>query len=325
MRCSAGITAVFVLASAFVGGCRGASDRTINLGHATLEMRDPIQVQPPAAVMAFSHDGSLMAVLAPAEDDSSDATGMKLEVREVDSANVVFSRALDEERPFLPVLFDLTGSVLYGTRGREFVVLNLDSGELTTVRRFEPEYEPAIILGLIPGNYDHTLAFIFTEDEDAHVYAVTASGMLMELSIDLSAEEDGIYFDMYGDLWVRHVGAWTKYGRDGEVAPQTHRPLYLVEDQTKVRGSMELVSEETTLVFSGSEAYVSVVWLVHRRAVPNPDEEGEAYCAAVVDVCLDLTDYGFVPGRSMVYLITQYETKLVPFEEVPKETSGSGQ
>jgi len=118
-------------------------------------------------------------------------------------------------------------------------------------------------------------------------------------------------FDPYGNAWWGSGRVWTKVDRTGRVQTSSAPANWLTNDQSRDRGSMHLRDTESEMTYQGSSAYVSCVWLTHDRSVPP--ERGKDHRAALVFAGSDLVTYGFVPGRDLVYIVTQQDSYLVNF------------
>lgn len=116
-------------------------------------------------------------------------------------------------------------------------------------------------------------------------------------------------FDQYGNAWAGSGKVWMRVDRTGGVETHSAPPRGLTSDQSRDRGSMHLRDTEREMTYQGSSAFVTCVWLTHDRSVPP--ERGPNHRAALVYAGADVIAYGFIPGRELVYVVTQEGSFLV--------------
>lgn len=83
---------------------------------------------------------------------------------------------------------------------------------------------------------------------------------------------------------------------------------------------MHLSVVRSTSVFKEAKAYLSCVWLTHDLAVPYTRSiKGkiikikQPYKAALAFAGPDVVEFGFLPGRDIIYVISMSGTYLVPY------------
>jgi len=146
--------------------------------------------------------------------------------------------------------------------------------------------------------------------------------VLLPMAVTFSiSPSDRAGFDQFGSAWFGHKGDWSKVDRNGKVTRSLLRAPALTQDQTRDRGSLHLVGKEQEMSFQGSRSYVTCIWLTHDHAVPfrrivdgKTIQVDESYRAAVVFAGPDVVTYGFLPGRDLIYVVSNFGSYLVPFE-----------
>jgi hypothetical protein len=230
----------------------------------------------------------------------------RIDICEYRGHRVIRSFSVDENGP-IPVMFDRNAENLYAisstggesansqSKRREETLLkiNIATGEKTSLQSWSDE-KGNLILGA--KNYNHSI--------------VGDSGLLMTRNGVVHSISSEATFDTYGNAWFKEAGRWVKLTPDGVKTFETKPPEGRVKDQTHQRGSMRLVEQQTTLKHKGAEAYVSTIWLEHGRAKGND--------SAVVESCLDMRAFGFVPGRKEIYLVTDQGVDLVEYKAKDK-------
>lgn len=131
-------------------------------------------------------------------------------------------------------------------------------------------------------------------------------------------------FDQYGNAWFGKGRTWTRIDRGGKSTHLDSRPRYLAHDQMKDRGSMHLVGTQTLMTHRDGKAIISCIWLTDDRAKPftrrvdgRVVQINQPYQAAVVFAGPDVADFGFLPGKDMVYVVSGFGNYLVPFKTGP--------
>ncbi len=78
---------------------------------------------------------------------------------------------------------------------------------------------------------------------------------------------------------------------------------------------MHLRDTSTEMKYQGATAYVSCIWLSDDRAVPSTGND--SYRAALAFVGPDVSAYGFVPAKKLIYVVSSQGTYLIPYKVGP--------
>jgi hypothetical protein len=307
-----------------VAGCQG-STRAINLGTNELTTLNPIALTEDAMPMAASRDGTRIAVVADAAPGNTRVT-----VRKVDTQESLGSIDVPNSMQGT-MMFNEDGTILYVEADEGYVAWNYATGAKTKIMDTGPKPREFGFLVACGWNGDRSVAILYPQakgfqsanqkgNPQKEAGQVVAEGVTHDIPpLDLAG------FDEYGLAWYGHGNDWTSVDKRGRTSKSTHRPKYLALDQTRDRGSMHLRDTHQEMNYKNAKAMVSCVWLSHDRAVPySVTDKGKTTRvkatdqACVVFAGCDIVDYGFMPGRDMVYVVSGFGVYLVPFKVAPR-------
>jgi|GEM_PF-3878888 len=308
-------------------GCQGSS-RTVNLGAKEITTDTPIQLDRDSMPFAFSPDGGRIAlgrngapgraIVTVLETDSQKKLG-DLDIPNGGAGSAIFSRS---------------GADLYLGADDGYVAWNYATGTQRKIARKGPDVQPSRFFDFDGWNYDRTIAIAYPQPPrpkpkkpsielgggEGPGQVALAGNITFEIPTDQTAG-----FDQYGYAWFGKGKSWTRIDRSGQATHARNRPQSLAHDQTRDRASMHLTATNTGMNYKDGQANVFCIWLTDDRAVPyvgivkgRKVPLPQAYQAAVVFAGPDVLDFGFVPGRNMVYVVSGFGNYLVPFTIAPR-------
>lgn len=309
-----------------LAGCSGSS-RTVNLGSKEITTQTPIQLSHNSVSqvlpIAASPDGTRIAMITSIGPDEG-----HIDVIDVDTQQNLGKLDINGEGEGTP-MFSLDGTILYLGTGEGYVAWNYATGE----RRKVTDKPPRAGVGIFDAsgwNYDRTIAIaIPTEGRDSRKQLMpgqvaVVGGFTQEIAF---GQQSG--FDQYGNAWFGKGTEWTKVDRSGQATKVQTYPKYLARDQSMDRGSMHLRATQTDMRYKDGHAAVTCIWLTDDKATPYSEwvrgklvKVSQPYQAAVVFAGPDVFRYGFLPGRNLVYVVSNFGCYLVPFTvEAPGKKS----
>jgi hypothetical protein len=220
-----------------------------------------------------------------------------------------------------PLVFNQDGTLLFGDDGSTRYAWNYGAAETTILNS---KTYPCVPSQSWPGseevNYDRSIYAIATQadQKEPSLGLYTSSG---SLKVVPTANFQG--FDTFGRAWIKYGRDWQVLDRSGSVRLESKRPRYLAPDQSKVRGSRSLTKTESTMSYQGSEANVACIWLTDDRSVPYAAKKREINLSppgstALVFAGADIYEYGFVPNRDLVYVVSDPGVFVIPYSVKPK-------
>ena len=275
-------------------GCRTA-DRTILLDKGRVEVLPPMFLAHDRVPIAASRDGKHVAVL---EGET------KISVLHLDSLELVAETPIPKDSKSTPI-FSPDGKELLLDQQEGRVAWNFTTG---AKRKLEgPSAKVSIVHGYGVGwNVDRTIGYTLSTDAKAG-QAMFATGLTKPVP-----PKARVGFDPRGRIWINGTG----FDREGAVVKFDGDPpkLYLVPDQSRVRGSMHLEAVDTLSEYKGASAPITCIWLTHDRTRATRGKKRPALIYAGADVF----QWAFVPGRNMVCVFTSVGSYFVPFKIEPE-------
>jgi len=310
--------ASIVMCSLALAGCAGSS-RTVHLKSGDLTTETPIQLDRNSFPIAASPDGSRIAFL-----DDTNRRSNSLRVLDTDTLRVVGSLTTGENAAGSgngTTMFSLDGKTLFFPESDAYVAWDYSKSTTVQISKLGPTASEFGLMGGTGWNGDRSLAILFPDRSPGHRITpgqVAAAGNV----VHTIPPADRAGFDEFGNAWFGSGRRWTKVDRHGVGTEETSSPGYLTPDQSKDRGSMHLRDTHAEMKYKDGTAAITCVWLTDDRAVPYPPQKPgdravyigqDSFRAAVVFAGPDILDYGFLPGRNLVYVVSQFGSYLVPF------------
>jgi hypothetical protein len=265
-------------------GCK-TSDRTLDLTDGWLKLGAATQVAPAGTFpVAFSSDGQ--RILTVAELSPDQIVG---EIRSF-KTNEQFASFTMPNHAY-PIMFSRDPSSVICVTENGVGVLDIDGGKVEN-RIAGGNLTP------IARNFNHTITVFSTEFGFA---AINCVGAVIE-------SRTQPMFDEYGNAWTNGRN-WTVLSKTDNFEGRNRRPAYLVKDQQKLLGSLQLVLDRRTIERNGANAEVGIVWLDHGT--------GKAAKSAMVFSGADIYEAGFVPQRNSIWIVSADGSYLVPFTVDP--------
>lgn len=331
------------LAAMLLLGC-GASSRRISLGSTVIATTTPIQLDRTSIPIAASRDGRRLVLVS--GWDSKVAT---FKVIDVDTQRVLGTKLVRGSAAGGATMFTRDGREVCMSADEGYVAWDY-AADKTQLLSHRPEaHEGGFeLLGHSGWNFDRSIAIHYPfEGFHGPQFDAWAKDLIPQIKVKgkravtkvtlepgqvalprgvtlsiPSTERAG--FDQFGSAWVGHPGRWTRIDHNGAVTRGIARAPALTQDQTRVRGSLHLVARRQEMAFRGAKSYVTCIWLTHDRAVPftrivkgKVIRVNEPYRAAVVFAGADVTEYGFLPRRDLIYVVSSFGSYLIPFETKP--------
>lgn len=300
---------VTIICLALLVGCR-SSDRSIRLAEGDLRIERATPLPHGTIPIAATRRGDRIALLSegPTKGEQS------ISVIDTDTLRELGRVDVPETSNSTP-MFTRAGSELCLVLEEGLVAWNYQTGSRRKLDGTPAEVPLEKILSGGGWNVDRSIAIASPRMESKRVgkkdVEVPVAGQVAvegrKVCEVMWGSEAG--FDSYGNAWSGAGGVWMKVDRNGKVETNATAPKGLTPDQSRDRGSMHLRDTQREMNYQGSSAYVTCVWLTHDRSVAP--ERGPNHRAALVYAGADVIAYGFVPGRELVYVVTQEGSFLV--------------
>ncbi len=296
-----------------VTGCR-SSDRSIRIAEGQLKIAAALPLPDDVVPIAASRTGDRIALLA----ESPGGGETRVVVIDTDTQSALGECRLPKDAKATP-MFATDGRSLYVDQPEGYVSWNFTTGVKTGVSAKRPDISAFGLMGEVGWNSDRSIGIARpTQGTDSKGARLTEPG---HIAVDGRNVADIPFgsswgFDSYGHAWYGSGKTWFKVSRAGLIE-KGNQPGWLVRDQTRDRGAMHLRDTEQEMAYAGSSAFITCVWLTHDRFVATG--RGPQHRAALAYAGPDVITYGFLPGRDMVYVVTQTGSLLVPWKLSPAE------
>jgi hypothetical protein len=303
---SVSVTALTIFACYVIIGCTG-SDRKIFLGESEITTENPVQYMSDAFLLASSRDGAEIATVSMART---------ITVWDTETRKSLGTTSIDKVHA-APMMFSSGGTIVYVASDHGYFAWRYATGEKIKIASESPNWPAA-------WNSDRSIAFAQWKSDPGDPVQVT----LPSAKTFATRRGDKAGFDQYGNAWFGSRTRWFKVDKSGlKTSSRTH-PHFLDPDQSKDRGSMRLESTSSTMRHEGATANLNCIWLVDDRAqsqsamkIGNVMRESKPIKAALLFAGADIFQFGFIPGRNLVYVDSIFGYYLVPFKIGPPHNS----